>query len=79
MTSRRQIFNCKAVEVTDVIEKVRVRRNKNTLDEIKKHSRTNPEIQSKEWNKKRPIVPDQQINCTKAAKKTKSQTLGNKK
>ena len=39
MTSRRH-FNCKAVEVTKVIEKVRVRRNKNLLDEVQKHSRT---------------------------------------
>ena len=29
-------FNCKAVEDTEVIEKVRVKRNKNLLDEVKK-------------------------------------------
>ena len=34
MKSRRQILT--AVEVTEVIEKVRVRQNKNLLDEVKK-------------------------------------------
>ena len=42
--------------------KVRVRRNKNLLDEVKKHNRTSPEIQFKELNEKlRRILPDQQI------------------
>ena len=31
---------------------VRVRRNKNLLDEVKKHSRTSPEVQFKEMNGK---------------------------
>ena len=38
-------FNFKAVEVTEVIEKVKVIRNKNLLDEVKKKQ------QDKSWNK----------------------------
>ena len=40
--------NCKAVEVTEVIESQI--RNKNMLDEVKKHSRTNPDVQFKEFS-----------------------------
>ena len=69
-------FNCKAVEdieddfsmtsmtsveVAEVIEKVRLRRNKIMLDEVKKHRRT--EKQFKELNEKlRSTLPEQQIN-----------------
>ena len=49
-------------------------RNKNSDDEIKKHSGTSPEIQFKELNEKlRITLPDQQINSTMPAKtQTKS-------
>ena len=44
------------------MEEVRIR-GKNLLDEVKKHSRTSPEIQFKEMNEKlRSTLPDQQIN-----------------
>ena len=44
-------------------------RNKNRDDEIKKHSRTSPEIQFKELNEKlRITLPEQQINSMMPAK-----------
>ena len=43
-------------------QEVMVRRNKNLLDEVKRH-RTSPEKQFKEFNEKlRSTLPDQQIN-----------------
>ena len=51
------------------IEKVNSKRHKNLLHEVKKHSRTSPEIQFKELNEKlRIFLPDQQINSTMPAK-----------
>ena len=60
-------FNCKAAEVTEVIEKVNFRKsgrkNHRWRRRVKKHSRTSPVIKSKELNKKlRTNVPDQQNN-----------------
>ena len=51
MTSRTKDFNCKAVEFTEVIEKVNSkksgRKNHRWRRFKKKHSRTSPEIKSK--------------------------------
>ena len=50
----------------------KVKRNIFLFDEVKKHSRTSPEIQFKEWNEKfRFTLPDQQINSTMPAKTNK--------
>ena len=47
MTSQTNI-NCKAVEVTEVIASQI--QNKNMLDEVKKHSRTSPDVQFEEFS-----------------------------
>ena len=62
-------FNCKAVEVTEVIEKVNSRKsgrkNHRWRRRIKKHSRTSLELQFNEMNEKlRSTLCDQQINWT---------------
>ena len=61
-------FNCKAIEVTEVNSKKSIPRSQVVRiidgdDELKKHSRTSPEIQFKELNEKiRRTLPEQQIN-----------------
>ena len=53
MTSRTN-FNCKAVEVTEVIEKVNSkksgRKNHRGRRRVKKHSRTSPNVQFEEFS-----------------------------
>ena len=76
--SEKWRHTCNSVEIALTNEqKVAVTsygRNKNHDDEIKKHSRTSPEIQFKELNEKlRRTLPDQQINWTIPARaQTKS-------
>ena len=54
-----------------------VKRNIFLFDEVKKHSRTSPEIQFKELNAKLSFtLPEQQINSTMPAK---TQTKSSKK
>ena len=60
-------FYNKSVEVTEIIEKVNSKtaglKNHRWRRRIKKHSRTSPEIQSRELNEKpRSTLHDQQIN-----------------
>ena len=48
-----------------------VKRNKILFDEVKKHNRTNSEIQSKELNERLTTTPlDQQISSPMSTKKT---------
>ena len=72
MTSHAQILPAKQKSQTSLkksIPRIQVVRIINGDDEIKKHSRTSPEIQSKEKNEKlRSTLLDQQINCTIQAK-----------
>ena len=74
-------FNCKAVEVTEAIEKVKVRRNKNLLDEVKKHSRTSPDVQFKEFSltkqKTRPRMDYEWIGKTISKKRLKTKKTEN--
>ena len=76
--SEKRRHTCNSVEIAWTNEqKVAVTsygRNKNHDDEIKKHSKTSPELQFKELNEKlRRTLPDQQINWTfPASTQTKS-------
>ena len=71
MTSRAH-FNCKAVEVTEVIEEVNSkksgRKNHRWRRRIKKHSRISPDVQFKEFSltkqKTRPRTDDEWIGKT---------------
>ena len=59
-------FNCKAVEVTEVIEKVSSKKSgwdetKSVRQSKKKHSRTRPDVQLKNFSLKKKIDPEWSI------------------